>query len=57
MHLVGIDTLLILLNLGPGHHHATGQDITPGHQTVSVVHRTVSGAPLAAPMIVFAPNL
>jgi hypothetical protein len=30
MHLVGMDTLLILLSLGPGHHHPTGQDITSG---------------------------
>jgi hypothetical protein len=28
MHLVGMDTLLILLSLGPGNHHPTGQDIT-----------------------------
>jgi hypothetical protein len=29
MCLVGMDTLLILLSLGPGHHHHRGQDITP----------------------------
>jgi hypothetical protein len=28
MHLVGMDTLLILLSLGPGNHHPKGQDIT-----------------------------
>jgi hypothetical protein len=28
MQLVGIDTLLILLSLGPGNHHPRGQDIT-----------------------------
>jgi hypothetical protein len=28
MHLVGMDTLLIILSLGPGHHHPRGQDIT-----------------------------
>jgi hypothetical protein len=28
MHLVGIDTLLILLSLGLGYHHPRGQDIT-----------------------------
>jgi hypothetical protein len=28
MHLIGMDTLLILLNLGPGHHHPRGHDIT-----------------------------
>jgi hypothetical protein len=28
MHLVGMDTLLILLSLGRGHHHPRGQDIT-----------------------------
>jgi hypothetical protein len=28
MHLVGMDTLLILLSLGPGYHHPRGQDIT-----------------------------
>jgi hypothetical protein len=28
MHLVGMDNLLILLSLGPGHHHPRGQDIT-----------------------------
>jgi hypothetical protein len=31
MHLVGMDTLLILLSLGPGHHHPRGQDITLHH--------------------------
>ena len=29
MHLVGMDTLLILLSLGPGYHQPRGQDITP----------------------------
>jgi hypothetical protein len=28
MHLVGMDTLLILLSLVPGYHHHKGQDIT-----------------------------
>jgi hypothetical protein len=28
MHLVDMDTLLILLSLGPGYHHPRGQDIT-----------------------------
>jgi hypothetical protein len=28
MHLVGMDTILILLSLGPGYHHPRGQDIT-----------------------------
>jgi hypothetical protein len=28
----------------------------PGHRAVSGAHRTVSGAPLVAPMLVFAPN-
>jgi hypothetical protein len=28
MHLVGMDTLFILLSLGPGFHHPRGQDIT-----------------------------
>jgi hypothetical protein len=28
MYLVGMDTLLILLSLGPGYHHPKGQDIT-----------------------------
>jgi hypothetical protein len=28
MHLIGMDTLLILLSLGPGYHHHRGQDIT-----------------------------
>jgi hypothetical protein len=28
MHLIGMDTLLILLSLGPGNHHPRGQDIT-----------------------------
>jgi hypothetical protein len=28
MHLIGMDTLLILLSLGPGYHHLKGQDIT-----------------------------
>jgi hypothetical protein len=35
MHLVGMDTLLILLSLGPGHHHARGQDITISCNTPS----------------------
>jgi hypothetical protein len=30
MHCVGMDTLLILLSLGPGYRHHRGQDITPG---------------------------
>jgi hypothetical protein len=28
MHLVGMNTLLILLSLGPEHHHPRGHDIT-----------------------------
>jgi hypothetical protein len=28
MHLVGMDTLLILLSLGQGNHHPRAQDIT-----------------------------
>jgi hypothetical protein len=28
MHLIGMDTLLIILSLGPGNHHPRGQDIT-----------------------------
>jgi hypothetical protein len=28
MHLVGLDTLIIILSLGPGYHHSRGQDIT-----------------------------
>jgi hypothetical protein len=28
MHLIGMDTLSILLSLGPGYHHPRGQDIT-----------------------------
>jgi hypothetical protein len=28
MHLIGMDTLLILLSLGPGYHHLNGQYIT-----------------------------
>jgi hypothetical protein len=28
LHLVGMDTLLILLSLGSGYHHPRGQDIT-----------------------------
>jgi hypothetical protein len=35
MHLIGIDTLLILLSLGPGHHHPRGQDITDALQGTS----------------------
>jgi hypothetical protein len=37
MHLVGMDTLLILLSLGPGHHHPRGQDITLTHQ-ISIIN-------------------
>jgi hypothetical protein len=33
MHLVGMDTLLILLSLGPGHHHPRGQDIISTEET------------------------
>jgi hypothetical protein len=33
IHLVGMDTLLILLSLGPGHHHPRGQDITSTNET------------------------
>jgi hypothetical protein len=28
MHLIGMNTLLILLSIGPGNHHPRGQDIT-----------------------------
>jgi hypothetical protein len=28
MHLISMDTLLILLSFGPGYHHPRGQDIT-----------------------------
>ena len=35
MHLVGMDTLLILLSLGPRHHHPRGQDITISCNTPS----------------------
>jgi hypothetical protein len=42
MHIVRIDTLLILLSLGPGHHHPRGQDITVvylvDHSLEPVVH-------------------
>jgi hypothetical protein len=31
MHLVGMNTLFILLSLGPGNHHPRGQDITVRH--------------------------
>jgi hypothetical protein len=34
MHLVGMDTLLILLSLGPGYHHPRGQDITRADMNV-----------------------
>jgi hypothetical protein len=33
MYLVGIDTLLILLNLRLGYHNPRGQDITTGDLT------------------------
>jgi hypothetical protein len=32
MHLIVMDTLLILLSLGPGYHHPRGQDITLHYQ-------------------------
>jgi hypothetical protein len=35
MHLVGMDTLLILLSLGPGYHHPRDQDITAAPQLFS----------------------
>jgi hypothetical protein len=35
MHLVGMDTLIILLSLGPGYHHPRGQDITLQHFEVT----------------------
>jgi hypothetical protein len=33
MHLVGMDTLLILFSLRPGYHHPRGQDITARSRT------------------------
>jgi hypothetical protein len=33
MHLIGMDTLLIQLSLGPGYHHPRGQDITKVERT------------------------
>jgi hypothetical protein len=42
MHIVGIDTILILLSLGPGLNHPRGQDITVvdlvDHRLEPVVH-------------------
>jgi hypothetical protein len=40
MHLVGLDTLLILLSLGPGYHHPRGQDITVSMTNISILHST-----------------
>jgi hypothetical protein len=36
MHLVGMDSLLILLILGPGYHHPRGQDIIGTRQSTSL---------------------
>jgi hypothetical protein len=38
MDLVGMDTLLILLSLGPGYHHPRGQDITVTHQIIHIIN-------------------
>jgi hypothetical protein len=43
-HLVGMDTLLILLSLGPGHHHPKGQDITASYpRSYKVLTSTAGG--------------
>jgi hypothetical protein len=34
MHLICMDTLLILLSLGPGYQHQSGQDITRTPATI-----------------------
>jgi hypothetical protein len=40
-----------------GHRRAASScGARPGHRTVSSAHRTLSGAPLAALMLVFDPN-
>jgi uncharacterized membrane protein len=41
MHLVGMNTLLILLSLGPGHHHPRGQDITKRTKGMSTTKNVV----------------
>jgi hypothetical protein len=42
MHLVGMNTLLILLSIGPRNHHPKGQDITAYRssfsQTITLIH-------------------
>jgi hypothetical protein len=47
MHVVGMDTILILLSLGPGYHHPRGQDITrapPIHHMLPALR--MRGAPI-----------
>jgi hypothetical protein len=50
MHLIGMDTLLILLSLRPGYHHPRGQDI-PIHplrrSTSSLVNPNLGTSPLS----------
>jgi hypothetical protein len=39
MHLVGMDTLFILLSLGPRYHYPRGQDITKGQSNLTWITR------------------
>jgi hypothetical protein len=50
MHLVGMDTLLILLSLGPEYHHPRGQDITihPLRRPTSSLINPIQEPPLLA---------
>jgi hypothetical protein len=42
IHLVGMDTLLVLLSLGPGYHHPSDQDITLGSLSISFTYTYLS---------------
>jgi hypothetical protein len=52
MHLIGMDTLLILLSLGPGYHHPRGQDITKvGRTTKSPPSKSVRWGERPSPQL------
>jgi hypothetical protein len=49
MHLIGMDTLLVLLSLGPGYHHPRGQDITI-HPLRRLTSSSVNPSPGTSPL-------
>jgi hypothetical protein len=42
MHLVGMDTLLILLSLGPGYHNVKEREISAEFRTLGHVRALIS---------------